>query len=218
MFAWLYMMNKSCWLHFWWLVRGTLLMESGLLRDFLEIFPREVKDIIFMWRGHARWLRDENCYARWEILMRGDFCGWRGHLVGDTQDAHEVRIESHLASTLGENFDVVEGTLGHARWTWCEIWKVISHTPHVRTLVWWRGHLVMLDGCEGRFEKSSLVHLMWELCIRCYLFDVPRPNDEDLQDFPLIYLSNVISCGRKVRFEKSSCVHLAWELLCAWSC
>ena len=31
--------------------------------------------------------------------------------------------------------------------------------PRMRTLVWWRGHLVMLDGCEVRFEKSSCVHL-----------------------------------------------------------
>ena len=107
---------------------------------------------------------------------------------------------------------VVEGTLGHARWMWGKIWKVISPAPCVRTLVWWRGHLVKLDGCKVRFEKSSRMHFTWELCIRCYLFNVPRPNDEDLQDCPLIYLSNVISHGREVTFEKSSHMHLVWEL------
>ena len=116
---------------------------------------------------------------------------------------------------LHENFGVVEVTLCHSRWTWGEIWKVISCASHVRTLVWWRGHFATQDGCKVRFEKSSHVHLTWELwcsggdtwprkmdmrwdlkshltCIlhekylnRCYLFDVPRPNDEYLQDFPL---------------------------------
>ena len=33
-------------------------------RLFLGIFPCEVKDIIFVWSGHARWTRDENCYAK----------------------------------------------------------------------------------------------------------------------------------------------------------
>ena len=72
-------------------------------------------------------------------------------------------LKSHLACTSCENFGVVERTLGHARWTWGEIWKVISHALHVRTLVCWRGHLVMLDGREVRFEKSSRMHFMWEL-------------------------------------------------------
>ena len=62
-------------------------------------------------------------------------------------------LKSHLASTLPENC----GVLGHARWVWGEIWKVISCAPHVRTLVWWHWHLVMLDGCEVKFEKSSRV-------------------------------------------------------------
>ena len=72
-------------------------------------------------------------------------------------------LKSHLMWTSCENFGVVEGTLGHARWTWGEIWKVILHAPCMRTLMWWSGHLVRLDGCEVRFEKSSHVHLTWEL-------------------------------------------------------
>ena len=66
-------------------------------------------------------------------------------------------LKSHLTSTSHENFGVVELTLGHTRWTWGEIWKVISHAP------WWSWHVVMLDGCEVTFEKSSCVHLVWEL-------------------------------------------------------
>ena len=57
--------------------------------------------------------------------------------------------------------------------------------------------------------KSHLACTSHEnFAIRCYLFNVLRPNEEDLQEFPLIYLSNVISCGLEVRFEKSCCVHL----------
>ena len=62
-------------------------------------------------------------------------------------------LKSHLVCTSRENFGVVEGKLGHTRRTQCEIWKVISHAPCMRTLVWWRGNLVMLDGCKVRFEK-----------------------------------------------------------------
>ena len=65
-------------------------------------------------------------------------------------------LKSHLASILRESF----GVLGHARWMQGEIWKVISHAPCVRTLVCF----VMLDGRKVRFEKSSCVHLAWELC------------------------------------------------------
>ena len=72
-------------------------------------------------------------------------------------------LKSYLACTLLENFGVVEGTLGHTGWTGGEIWKVISHAPCMRTLVWWRGHLVTLDGCKVRFEKSFCMHLAWEL-------------------------------------------------------
>ena len=66
-------------------------------------------------------------------------------------------LKSHLTSTLHENFGVVELTLGHTRWMWGEIWKVISHAP------WWGWHLVMLDGHEVKFEKSYCMHLVWEL-------------------------------------------------------
>ena len=137
--------------------------------------------------GHVRWMRGEiwkviSCAPHVRTLV-----WWRGHLV--TLDRCEVRFEksscvhlvweiwggggdswlckmdmmwdlkSHLACTSCENFDVVEGTLGHARWTSGEIWKVISHATHVRTLVWWSWHLVMLDGHKVKFEKSSCMHL-----------------------------------------------------------
>ena len=58
-------------------------------------------------------------------------------------------LKSHLVSTSCENF----GVLGHARWTQGEIWKVILHAP------WWSWHLVTLDGCKVKFEKSSWMHL-----------------------------------------------------------
>ena len=66
-------------------------------------------------------------------------------------------FKSHLTCTSRENFGVVELTIGHTRWTWGEIWKVISHAP------WWSWHLATLDGCKVKFEKSSRMHLVWEL-------------------------------------------------------
>ena len=62
-------------------------------------------------------------------------------------------LKSHLASTSHENFGVVELTLGHTRWTWGEIRKVILNAP------WWSWHLVTLDGRKVKFEKSSCMHL-----------------------------------------------------------
>ena len=108
------------------------------------------------------------------MLMRGDFCGWRGHVFWWAAHQMGMRWES----------------------------KVISPPPCMRTLVWWREHLVMWDGCKVRFEKSSQVHLTWEVWWwRGHL---------------------VMLDGHKVTFEKSSCVHLVWELWCGgedtWSC
>ena len=93
-------------------------------------------------------------------------------------------LKSYLASTLRENFGVLELTLGHVRWMQGEIWKVTSCAP------WWSWHLVMLDGCEVKFEKSSCMHHAWKLWWwrgHLVMLDV---------------------C--EVRFEKSSCVHHAW--------
>ena len=56
-----------------------------------------------------------------KCLRKVTFVGGGDISVGGMQDGHEVRIESHLMSTLCENFGVVEGTLGHARWTRGEI-------------------------------------------------------------------------------------------------
>ena len=71
-------------------------------------------------------------------------------------------LKSHLTSTSCENF----GVLGHTRWTWGEIWKVISHAPRMRTFPLYTFHtyipyihLVTLDGHEVKFEKSSHMHL-----------------------------------------------------------
>ena len=66
-------------------------------------------------------------------------------------------LKSHLACTSHENFGVVQLTLGHTRWMRGEIWNVISCAP------WWSWHLVTLDGCKVKFEKSSCMQLMWEL-------------------------------------------------------
>ena len=188
--------------------------------------------------GHARWMQGEiwkviSCAPRMRTFPLYTF------QMSSHMDAR-WHLKSHFASTSHENFGMVEQTLGHTRWTWGEIWKVILCAPHVRTLVWWRGHLVTLDGCVVRFESHLMCtlhenfggggdtwsrwmdasrdlrsHLACTSCenfaIRCYLFDVPRPNEEDLQEFPLIYLSNVISHGCEVTFEKSSHIHLTWE-------
>ena len=79
-------------------------------------------------------------------------------------------LKSHLASTSCENF----GVLGHARWMWGEIWKVISHTPCVRTLVvegtlghtrWIRGEIwkVILHAPHVRtlVVEGILGHTRW---------------------------------------------------------
>ena len=57
------------------------------------------------------------------IVMQGEKClhevtfaGGGDISVGGTQDGCEVRIKSHLTCTSHENFGVVEGKLGHARW------------------------------------------------------------------------------------------------------
>ena len=105
--------------------------------------------------GVAAWLFWEFFHARWKILFSHG---------GDTRGGREMRIVMQGEKYLRKvTLWVVEGTLGHARWMQDEIWKVISCASRVRTLVWWRGHLAMQDGCKVRFEKSSCVHLTWEL-------------------------------------------------------
>ena len=42
--------------NFWWFVRGTLLMESGLLRDFLGNFSTRGERYYFHVEGHVRWM------------------------------------------------------------------------------------------------------------------------------------------------------------------
>ena len=110
-------------------------MISGLLRDFLGNFST--------W-GERYYFRMEGAHevdVRWELLhkVRNAYARWD--------------LKSHLACTLRENFGVVDGTLGHTRWMWGEVWKVILHAPCVRTLLWWRWDLVTIDGHEVRFES-----------------------------------------------------------------
>ena len=101
----------------------------------------------------------------WKVLSHAPhmktlvWCSW--HMV--MLDGCELKFEKSSCIALCMRTFVVEGTFGHARWMWGEIWKVILCATHVRTLVWWSWHLVTLDRCEVRFEKSSHVHLMWEL-------------------------------------------------------
>ena len=56
-----------------------------------------------------------------KCLCEVTFAGGGDISVGDMRDGYEVRIESHHTSTSHENFGVVEGTLGHARWMQGEI-------------------------------------------------------------------------------------------------
>ena len=219
--------------------------------------------------GVAAWLFWEFFHARWKILF---LCG------GDTQGRREMRIvmqgekylhevtlwvvKGHLAMQDGHKVRFEKSSCMHLAWElWCgggDTWPCkmdvrwdfkshltcISHEkypnrcylfnvprPNEEYLqdfpyILFKYHLTWMRGdtwshyMDARWDLKS--HLVWtsheNFAIRCYLFDVPRPNDEDLQDFPLLYLSNVISHGCEVRFEKSSCVHLTWELWCAWSC
>ena len=94
---------------------------------------------------------------------------------------------------------------------------VILRAPLVRTL--------LFDVTSSMSQGQMKSHLMCTSCenfaIRCYLFNVPRPNEEDLQEFPLIYLSCHLACTSCENFaircylfnvprpnEKSSHVHL----------
>ena len=49
-------------------------MESGLLHDFLGIFPQEVKDIIFAWRGACE-VRLNPCKVRLKQTLENSELG-----------------------------------------------------------------------------------------------------------------------------------------------
>ena len=93
----------------WWLVRGTLLMELGLLRDFLGIFPHEVKDIIFTLRG--TWggcemrmaTQSENTHARWLLHGGGDNLTHNVRWAQCENDHMRWDLQSHLMS-MRDNF------------------------------------------------------------------------------------------------------------------
>ena len=150
--------------------------------------------------GHARWTWGEI----WKVISHENFGVVEGTLGHARWTWGEIwKVISH------ENFGVVEGTLGHARWMWGEIWKVIPHAPHMRNIqidvtssmsqgqmmnickifpyILFKCHLAWTWGdtwshyMDTRWDLKS--HITWEVCIWCYLFDVLRPNDEDLQDF-----------------------------------
>ena len=138
--------------------------------------------------GVAVWLFWEFFHARWKILFLHG---------GDRWGGREMRIvmqgEKYLCKVT---LQVVEETLGHARWTRDEIWKVIWRASYVRTLVWWRGHLAMQDGCKVR--HASHMHLTWELW--CGRGDT-WPCKMDMNE-----IWKVISCAFHM--------HLVWELWC----
>ena len=113
--------------------------------------------------GHARWMRGEIWKVIWHTPHMRTFPLYTFQMSSD-MDARWY-LKSHLMSTLRENF----GVFGHARWMWGEIWKVILHAPCMRTLVWWRGHLVTLDGLKVKFEKSSHMHLGGVNTWSCYM-------------------------------------------------
>ena len=85
----------------------------------------------------------------------------------------------------------------------CEV--RFEKSSHVRTLVWWRGHLTMQDGCEVRFEKSSHVHLMWELW---YGGGDTWPHKMD--KCPLHHTKVLTWDAREMTFQISPRIHLAW--------
>ena len=94
-------------------------------------------------------------------------------------------LKGHLASTSHENF----GVLGHARWTQGEIWKVISHIPHMRTL--------LLDVTSLMFQGQ-----MMKICKIFSLYTFQMSSHVDAR----WHLKNQLV------------VHLVWELWCTWSC
>ena len=125
--------------------------------------------------GHVRWMRGEI----WKVILRAPCMRTllldvtssmsQGQMMKickifplntfQMSSCMDVRwhLKSHLACTSHKNFGVVQLTLGHTRWMRGEIWKVILHAP------WFSWHSVILDGCEVKSEKSSCMHLMWEL-------------------------------------------------------
>ena len=66
-------------------------------------------------------------------------------------------LKSHLASTLRENF----GVLGHARWMWGEIWKVISHAPHMRTFPLYTFQMLSTSRENFGVVEGTLGHARW---------------------------------------------------------
>ena len=125
----------------WWLVRGTLLMEWGLLHDFFGNFSTRGERYYFGWRearevrmcmqgacevtfsgggGHMRWeyvcevrmcTRGENVYARWLWMVEG---GMRGENM-------YARWECVCEVTLNGGWDT-RGENMYARWECvCEV-------------------------------------------------------------------------------------------------
>ena len=126
--------------HFWWLVRGILLMEWGLLHDFFGNFSTWSERYYFCvegstWGGHEVTFLTcgENSHTRWLFHGGGDNLTW-----------------------------------GHTRWTWGDFshmwWEWLCKV----TFVWWWGQLNMRAHEMGaRWLFSRMVRMaMWgDFCV-----------------------------------------------------
>ena len=130
-----------------WLVTREryLLMELGLLRDFVENFPCETKDIIFTWR------RAHKVDTRWECPCKVRMAMWGDIFRGGVRGPHLICMQGgngHMRWIQGEN--------AHARWEWpCK----------VTFQGWWRGpHLICMQGGNGhaRSMQGKNAHVRWD--------------------------------------------------------
>ena len=151
----------------WWLIRGILLMELGLLRDFFGSFSMWGERYYFHLEGsmqggdaHARWEYQckvrmttwgENGHMRWEWSCKVGMVTWGGNSHARWEWPHELTFRG--------------GGNGHTRWEW----------PHRG---WWRGPHgrgglgmgMVMQGGNGhvRWERSLEVgggihgHVRWE--------------------------------------------------------
>ena len=153
----------------WWLVRGTLLMEWGLLPDFCGNFSTWGERYYFCMEGSTQgWHKmrtatpGENGHARWLLRGGGDNLTW---LHARWQLPCEVRM------VMQGYFCMVEGTTEH-KGMWGGLKLTIAmwgENGHMRWLLHGRGdnlkqgHMRWMwgDNCHARWEWSHEVTVAW---------------------------------------------------------
>ena len=156
--------------------------------------------------GHTRWMQDENCYARWEMLTRGDFCGWRQQL--DMGGSCEV--DARWEFVMRGDFSGALSTcpLHHTKVTSCGKFSPCVHLACPMLNCPLHHTKVTLHG-----KFSPHIHLVWPHV----KLSPPPPKVTSCKHFsPCVHLAwphvELSPPPAKVTLHKhfSSCVHLAW--------